>query len=176
MVTGDRDLFQLVDDARDGPRLLPARGIHQADVVDEAAVAASAACRGRAYADLATLRSDPSDGLPGVAGIGEKTAASLITKYGVAAGAARRPGRRRRRDPRRARAPSSGRGRDYLGVAAEGRRRGRRTCRCPTLDDARTATPRDPDALVGLSPALGAGQTLSTRCSGHWLAGAAQNC
>jgi 5'-3' exonuclease len=50
--------------------------------VDEAAVTAKYGIPGQAYADFATLRGDPSDGLPGVAGIGEKTAAALVTKYG----------------------------------------------------------------------------------------------
>jgi 5'-3' exonuclease len=51
-------------------------------VVDEAWVAAKYGIPGTAYADFATLRGDPSDGLPGVPGVGEKTAASLVTKFG----------------------------------------------------------------------------------------------
>jgi 5'-3' exonuclease len=82
VVTGDRDLFQLVDDARGVRVLYTARGVGRHDVVDEAWVAAKYGIPGTAYADFATLRGDPSDGLPGVAGIGEKTAASLVTKYG----------------------------------------------------------------------------------------------
>jgi 5'-3' exonuclease len=50
--------------------------------VDEAAVTAKYGIPGRAYADFATLRGDPSDGLPGVPGVGEKTAAALVTRYG----------------------------------------------------------------------------------------------
>jgi 5'-3' exonuclease len=82
VVTGDRDLFQLVDDQRAVRILYTARGVGRHDVVDEAWVAAKYGIPGTAYADFATLRGDPSDGLPGVAGIGEKTAASLVTKYG----------------------------------------------------------------------------------------------
>jgi 5'-3' exonuclease len=82
VVTGDRDLFQLVDDARAVRILYIARGVGRHVVVDEAFVTGKYAIPGRAYADFATLRGDPSDGLPGVAGVGEKTAAVLVTKYG----------------------------------------------------------------------------------------------
>ena len=82
VVTGDRDLFQLVDDARAVRILYIARGVGRHEVVDEAFVTGKYAIPGRAYADFATLRGDPSDGLPGVAGVGEKTAAALVTKYG----------------------------------------------------------------------------------------------
>jgi 5'-3' exonuclease len=82
VVTGDRDLFQLVDDARGVRVLYTNRGINDIEVVDEAAVAAKYGIPGRAYADFAVLRGDPSDGLPGVSGIGAKTAAALITEFG----------------------------------------------------------------------------------------------
>jgi 5'-3' exonuclease len=86
VVTGDRDLFQLVDDARGVRVLYTARGITDIELVDEAAVTAKYGIPGRAYADFAVLRGDPSDGLPGVAGIGAKTAAALITEFGDLAG------------------------------------------------------------------------------------------
>jgi 5'-3' exonuclease len=87
VVTGDRDLFQLVDDARGVRVLYTARGgIGDLDVVDEAAVAAKYGVPARSYADFAVLRGDPSDGLPGVKGVGEKTAAALITAFGSLAG------------------------------------------------------------------------------------------
>ncbi|WP_049574135.1 5'-3' exonuclease [Nonomuraea sp. SBT364] len=82
IVTGDRDLFQLVDDARPVRVLYTARGIRNLQLVDEAWVSAKYGIPGRGYADFATLRGDPSDGLPGVAGVGEKTAASLVTRFG----------------------------------------------------------------------------------------------
>ncbi len=82
IVTGDRDLFQLVDDEKRRRVLYTVRGIRNLQTVDEAWVTAKYGIPGRAYADFATLRGDPSDGLPGVAGIGEKTAASLITRFG----------------------------------------------------------------------------------------------
>ncbi|HVE99636.1 MAG TPA: 5'-3' exonuclease H3TH domain-containing protein [Mycobacteriales bacterium] len=82
VVTGDRDLFQLVDDARGVRVLYTQKGIANIVVYDEAAISAKYGIPGRGYADYATLRGDPSDGLPGVPGVGEKTAAALITKYG----------------------------------------------------------------------------------------------
>ena len=86
IVTGDRDLFQLVDDARGIRVLYTARGISDLELVDEAAVRAKYGIPGHAYADFAVLRGDPSDGLPGVAGVGAKTAAALINAYGDLAG------------------------------------------------------------------------------------------
>ena len=86
VVTGDRDLFQLVDDERGIRILYTARGIADIELVDEAAVGAKYGIPGRAYADFAVLRGDPSDGLPGVAGVGAKTAAALINEFGDLAG------------------------------------------------------------------------------------------
>jgi hypothetical protein len=62
--------------------LYTARGITDIEVVDEATVTAKYGIPGRAYADFAVLRGDPSDGLPGVAGVGAKTAAALICEFG----------------------------------------------------------------------------------------------
>ncbi len=85
VVTGDRDLFQLVDDAADVRVIYTARGgVRDPDLVDQAFLQTKyAVANGPAYADMAVLRGDTSDGLPGVAGIGEKTAAKLIEKYGT---------------------------------------------------------------------------------------------
>jgi 5'-3' exonuclease len=83
IVTGDRDLFQLVDDERGVRVIYTVRGLTNLDVVDEAAVTARYQIPGRAYADFAVLRGDPSDGLPGVAGVGEKTAAALVRTFGT---------------------------------------------------------------------------------------------
>ena len=83
VVTGDRDLFQLVDDAATVRVLYVGRGVRNLEVVDEARLLAKYGVRGGdGYADLAVLRGDPSDGLPGVAGIGEKTAAGLLGRFG----------------------------------------------------------------------------------------------
>ncbi len=87
VVTGDRDLFQLVDDAAGVRVLYVGKGVRRAEVVDQAWLAARYGVRdGAGYADLAVLRGDPSDGLPGVTGIGEKTAAALLERYGDLAG------------------------------------------------------------------------------------------
>jgi len=82
VVTGDRDLFQLVDDARAVTILYTARGVGRLEVIDEAAVTQRYQIPGRGYAAFAALRGDPSDGLPGVPGVGEKTAAALVRVFG----------------------------------------------------------------------------------------------
>jgi 5'-3' exonuclease len=82
IVTGDRDLFQLVDDAQPARVIYTARGLSKLDIIDEAAITARYQIPGRAYADFAILRGDPSDGLPGVAGVGDKTAAALVRTFG----------------------------------------------------------------------------------------------
>jgi 5'-3' exonuclease len=88
VVTGDRDLFQLVDDDAGVRVLYTARGgVRDPDVVTQSFLQSKYLVpTGQAYADMATLRGDASDGLPGVAGIGEKTAATLINRYGDLAG------------------------------------------------------------------------------------------
>ena len=84
IVTGDRDLLQLV---RDGDAaatirvLLTVRGVGELAAFDPAAVMAKYGVPPERYVDFATLRGDPSDGLPGVKGIGEKTARTLVAQY-----------------------------------------------------------------------------------------------
>ncbi|HSV06072.1 MAG TPA: 5'-3' exonuclease [Candidatus Binatus sp.] len=81
IVSGDRDLFALVRDPK--VRVLyPVTGVTKLLVVDEAEIHRRYGIPGRTYIDFALLRGDPSDGLPGVAGIGEKTAARLLAQYG----------------------------------------------------------------------------------------------
>jgi 5'-3' exonuclease len=86
IVTGDRDLYQLVDDARGVRVLYPLKGVGTLQLTDEAWLRGKYGVDGRGYADLALLRGDPSDGLPGVPGIGEKTAAKLLAEFGDLAG------------------------------------------------------------------------------------------
>ena len=86
VVTGDRDLFQVCDDGRQVRVIYTARGMRNLEVVTEETVVAKYRVLPQQYADYATLRGDASDGLPGVAGIGEKTAASLLLKYGTLEG------------------------------------------------------------------------------------------
>lgn len=82
IVTGDRDLFQLVDDAAGVRVLYTGKGVRNLETVDQARLRQRYGVdTGRAYAVLAALRGDPSDGLPGVPGVGEKTAAALAARY-----------------------------------------------------------------------------------------------
>jgi 5'-3' exonuclease len=83
VVTGDRDLFQGVDDDRQERVIYTARGMKNLEVITDAVVVGKYRVLPQQYADYATLRGDASDGLPGVAGIGEKTAASLLLEYGT---------------------------------------------------------------------------------------------
>ena len=81
VVTGDRDLFQLVDDKRDIKVVYLARGISKHDLVDTKWVAEKYGIPGDRYALFAMFRGDPSDGLPGVRGIGEKGAALIANHF-----------------------------------------------------------------------------------------------
>ena len=82
VVTGDRDLFQLVDDARQVRVIYTGRGMSRLEILTDAALTAKTGVTPAQYADFACLRGDASDGLPGVAGIGEKTAARLLAAHG----------------------------------------------------------------------------------------------
>ncbi|HKT04911.1 MAG TPA: 5'-3' exonuclease [Rugosimonospora sp.] len=82
VASGDRDMFQLVDDAKPVRLLYCGRGVAKLEVFDDAAVRAKYGVPAAGYADFAALRGDPSDGLPGVPGVGEKTAARLVDRYG----------------------------------------------------------------------------------------------
>ena len=80
IVTGDRDLIQLVRDP--AVRVLfTVKGVSELRVLDEAAVEARYGVPASRYADFAILRGDPSDGLPGVRGVGEKTARLIVNAY-----------------------------------------------------------------------------------------------
>jgi 5'-3' exonuclease len=80
VLTGDRDLFQVVRDPV-VVVLYPLKGTSSLATMDEAGVAAKCGVPPSRYVDLAILRGDPSDGLPGVAGVGEKTAARLVLEH-----------------------------------------------------------------------------------------------
>jgi 5'-3' exonuclease len=168
VVTGDRDLFQLVDDARGIRVLYTVKGLGKLDAIDEAAISDKYHIPARAYADFAVLRGDPSDGLPGVPGIGEKTAAALVTAFGsldtlrhaLDAGHGGFPsGTRKKLEAARA----------YLDVAPP-------VVRTATdvplaeVDGALPAHPPDPGLLAEMGEALGLGSSLSrfrsTVCAG----------
>jgi 5'-3' exonuclease len=95
VVTSDRDLFQVIDDDREVRVISTAKGMRALEEITDAVVRERYGITAAQYADFATLRGDPSDGLPGIAGIGAKTAASLLDRYGDLDGvldAARRSG------------------------------------------------------------------------------------
>lgn len=157
IVTGDRDLYQLVDDAR-GACPVPAQGRGLA-AGDRRGLAAREVWGGRkGYADLALLRGDPSDGLPGVPGIGEKTAAKLLAEFGDLAGimaavddpkAKLTPSQRKRLDESR----------PYVEVAPKvvlvaG------DVPLPDVNTAVPRTPRDPAMLDALAARWGLGGSL----------------
>jgi 5'-3' exonuclease len=80
IVSGDRDLLQLVHDP-DVRLLYTLRGVSELREFDEATVLETYGVPASRYAEFAILRGDPSDGLPGVRGVGEKTARSLVQAY-----------------------------------------------------------------------------------------------
>jgi 5'-3' exonuclease len=160
VVTGDRDLFQLVDDERAVRVLYTAKGVRDAQPVDEGWLRERYGVRsGPAYADLAVLRGDPSDGLPGVPGIGEKTASGLLAGHGDLAGLLAAV---QRRDA----ALSAGQLRklqaaaDYLAVAP---RVVRVASDAPVAqhDDRIPTSPADPDAVLALAERWGLAGSLT---------------
>jgi len=86
IVTGDRDLFQLVDDSRGVRVIYTARGMSNLEIVTDETVVTKYGVLPSQYADFATMRGDASDGLPGVPGVGDKTAAALLQAHGDLAG------------------------------------------------------------------------------------------
>ncbi len=87
VVTGDRDSYQLVRDATpEHPGsirvLYNKRGVSDYSLYDEAGIVGKTGVHPRKYAIYAALRGDPSDNLPGVPGVGEKTAAKLVNDHG----------------------------------------------------------------------------------------------
>jgi 5'-3' exonuclease len=159
IVSGDRDLFQLVDDARGVRVLYPVKGMGSLQATDDALLRGKYGVSGARYADLAVLRGDPSDGLPGVAGIGEKTAARLIAEYGDLPGiqaAARDVGSRLSPAQRRRLVEAA----DYLAVAPTVVRVAR-DVPLPPVETAVPRTPRDPDGLLALADRWGLGGSLT---------------
>ncbi len=154
VVSGDRDLFQVVRTEPTPVRVVYiGRGLAKAEVIGPAELARRYGLpetgAGPAYADLAALRGDPSDGLPGVPGIGEKTAATLISRFGSVEGLLAALD-----DPQSALAPgiraTLRASRDYLELAP-------RVVRVATdapvrqdRDDTLPSAPADPSALTAL--------------------------
>jgi 5'-3' exonuclease len=153
VVTGDRDLFQLVRDDR--PVRVRYLGTGGATLVDEAEVSRRFGIPGRGYADFAVLRGDPSDGLPGVPGIGAKTAAAVLSRFGSldAARAAAATGRDDGFPPgaRRRLAEAA----DYLDRAILVTRARTDVRLQPPVDPRLPEAPADPEALVDLAARWG---------------------
>lgn len=158
IVTGDRDLFQLVDDATGVRVLYTARGVARHEKVTDEVVVSKYAVLPSQYADFATLRGDASDGLPGVAGVGEKTAASLLLKFGTLEGIVDAAN-----DASSAMAPGPRRkildALPYLAVAPEVVAV-RRDLPLPTVGLARPQAAADPSALAALDERWGLGSSL----------------
>ncbi len=115
-VTGDRDLFQLADG---NTRVIYiGKGVAKHDLVDDDWVFSKYGVHAAQYVDFAVLRGDPSDGLPGVKGIGDKSAAQLVARYGDLEGMLAAAG-----DPASGMSPGLasklGAAIDYLGPARE---------------------------------------------------------
>ncbi|SDK78277.1 5'-3' exonuclease, C-terminal SAM fold [Glycomyces sambucus] len=158
VVTGDRDLFQLVDDERERKVVYLAKGISKAELFDGEAVATKFGVSPSHYVDFAVLRGDPSDGLPGVKGIGAKTAVALVNAYGGIAGLRAAAADPASEVPARQRAAVTDSA-DYLDravrtstVAAD--------VDVPVVDAALPAAWKDPAAVAALSEEWNVGSAL----------------
>lgn len=151
VVTGDRDMFQVVDDARGVRVLYVARGVAKHERVTDAWLVEKYGITGAQYVDFATMRGDASDGLPGVKGIGEKSAASLLARFGSLAGIVEHAGEL---SPAVQRAIAGHV--DYLAAASQ-------VVACerdvplPDADLALPRAPRDPERFAALTEELGLG-------------------
>ncbi|MFJ4944181.1 5'-3' exonuclease H3TH domain-containing protein [Streptomyces albidoflavus] len=158
IVTGDRDLYQLVDDARGVRVLYPLKGVGTLQLTDEELLRGKYGVDGAGYAELALLRGDPSDGLPGVPGVGEKTAAKLLAAYGDVAGIVAAA-----EDPRSKVTPAQRKrlleARPYLAVAPKVVRVATDVELAP-FDPALPSAPRDPEALAALAERWNLGGSL----------------
>ncbi|MGC0333097.1 5'-3' exonuclease [Streptomyces sp. SAI-170] len=158
IVTGDRDLYQLVDDTRGVRVLYPLKGVGMLQLTDEAVLREKYGVDGPGYADLALLRGDPSDGLPGVPGIGEKTAAKLLAEFGDLAGIMAAVD-----DPRAKLTPSQRKrlteARPYVAVAPKVVKVAH-DVPLPDVDTLLPRTPRDPAAVAELGARWGLGNSL----------------
>lgn len=151
IVSGDRDLLALATERI--TVLYTGKGIAKLEAMGPAEVRARYGVPSEFYPDFAVLRGDPSDGLPGVPGVGEKTAAALVARFGpieaiVAAAEKSDDG-----------FPAGAAGkvraaRDYLSVAPAAVR-GRTDVPLPVLDDVLPVQAKDADRLAELVGVLG---------------------
>ncbi|EOM78363.1 flap endonuclease [Rhodococcus rhodnii] len=165
VVSGDRDLLQVVTDRPLPVRVLyVGRGLAKAELMGPTEVAAKygipAERAGETYAELALLRGDPSDGLPGVTGVGDKTAAGLLSTYGsldtlrAAVADPESPLAKGQRAKLTAAA-------DYLDAALPVVRVRRDAPVSMSGPDTLPAAPAEPDALTALAAELGIESTVT---------------
>ncbi len=157
VVTGDRDLLALATDRVHV--IYTGKGVAKMEDLGPAEIQARYNVPAAHYADFAALRGDPSDGLPGVPGIGARTAAVLVTRFGAIEEILA--------------AATSGDDGFPAGAAAKIRAaanylrvvpavvRGRTDVPVPGLDDAIPAQPRDPEALIALADAYGVESSIN---------------
>jgi 5'-3' exonuclease len=160
VVTGDRDLFQLVDDKRQVRVLYTIKGLGKLDPITETEIAKKYDIPGDRYADFAVLRGDPSDGLPGVPGIGEKTAAALIRAFGDLGNLKNALDKGHGGFPTGTRKKLEA-ARGYLDVAPPVVRTATDVPLPDDIDGTLPAAPPDPDLLTEIGAELGLGSSLS---------------
>jgi 5'-3' exonuclease len=157
VVSGDRDLIAV---ATERVRVLYiGRGVAKLEEFTPAAVQSRYGVPPERYADMAVLRGDPSDGLPGARGIGDKTAAGLVRRFGSVEDIvhAARSGDPRLTASERAKLLASA---DYLAVAPAVVR-GRTDVELPELSSRIPMTPADPAALTELAERYGLSSPLA---------------
>jgi 5'-3' exonuclease len=156
VVSGDRDLLALASDRV--TVLYTGKGIAKLEEMGPAQVQAKYGVPAEHYADFAVLRGDPSDGLPGVPGIGEKTAAALVGRFGAVEDilAAARLGDTGFPAGSATKVLAA---RDYLALAPAAVR-GRVDVPLEQIDDALPAAPRDADRLAELVEQLGVASSV----------------
>ena len=151
LVSGDRDLMCTV--TNDVSMLYVGRGVAKLEVLRPADVLARYGIPAPHYPDFAALRGDPSDGLPGVKGIGERTAAALVDRFGTIESIVAAAEQDDAGFPSGARAKILA-ARNYL-PAAVAVVRVRTDVSLPVLEDALPIAVADPAKLVGLSDEFG---------------------
>jgi len=165
VVSGDRDLFQVVRDEPTPVRVRYAgRGLAKATLYGPTELAQRYGLpvqrAGAAYVDLSVLRGDPSDGLPGVAGVGEKTAATVVSRFDSfdeLLAAVGEPGDTRLAPSIRHKLAGAS---DYLAVAPGVVRVAVDAPVKISGDDALAPSPADPDALDALAERWGIGSAI----------------
>jgi 5'-3' exonuclease len=157
IVSGDRDLLALATGRV--TVLYTGKGIAKMAAMGPAEVQQAYGIPAPNYADFAVLRGDPSDGLPGVPGVGEKTAAALVARFGAVEDIVAAAERGSDGFPSGA-ANKVLAAREYL-TKAPAAVRGRTDAPVPELEDRLPAEPADPERLVELSEGLGIESSLN---------------